>query len=111
MLDFQSQWQSAIGGLKATFAEQVLRLQRFEEQIQKLGEEQKVKTLWDCLELLGSNVCFTAAALIPGAGLLGASAGVGLLSKSIRDLVNAHQVRSTSAPGFTVVTQYIYEMT
>ncbi|KAF3928023.1 hypothetical protein AA313_de0201130 [Arthrobotrys entomopaga] len=92
MLDFQNQWQNFINSLKTTLAEQTVKLQQAEEEIKRLSEEQKSKTFWGGLELVGAIICFTAAALIPGAGLLGASAGAGLLTKSIKDLAESRQL-------------------
>lgn len=92
MIDFQNSWQNVINLLQATLNEQAEKLSRAQEEIERLGEEEKGKTLWGVLGIIGAVVCFTAAALVPAVGVLGIGSGIGFLTKSVAELQAAGQV-------------------
>ncbi|KAK6518919.1 hypothetical protein TWF281_003611 [Arthrobotrys megalospora] len=92
MLEFQNSWQNAINALEATLAEQKQKIEQAKDQIAKLQEEQKKKTLWGVLELIGAVICITVAALVPGVGLLGAPAAIGFLTAGVNDLIQSRKL-------------------
>ncbi|KAF3941530.1 hypothetical protein ABW19_dt0203248 [Dactylella cylindrospora] len=92
-LKFKQSWDLALDSLHAAINEADTNMSNAIKEIEEKKDEMKKKTIFGVLELFGALALFTAACFLGPAGLL-APLGVGMLGKSIGDLVQAGQLGS-----------------